>query len=193
MQLVNHRGMWLRDDAAESLARFERDHGVQPITSAGRTVAEQNVLIRRYDTGGKYNRPPYLFAPARPAEASRHVADGGTAIDTNNPDVFHQHGAAYGWLFNYAYDKVHFEYSPAKDTKRPVTSNPGARPTLRRGSKGKDVKDLQTILNKYHGTHLNVDGVYGVATRDVVSQFQDGHGLNPDGVVGPKTWAKLGQ
>lgn len=37
--LKNHPGMFLNDAAAASLERLENDHGVQPITDAGRTEA----------------------------------------------------------------------------------------------------------------------------------------------------------
>lgn len=120
--LVNHPGMQLRDDAADSLERFERDHGVQPLTSAYRPVSEQQALIDRWDAGGVYNRPPYLYAPRRPASAGLHTK--GTALDTAAPEAFHVDGERYGWRFLYAYDKVHFEYDEAYDTKpEPVKIN----------------------------------------------------------------------
>ena len=69
-----------------------------------------------------------------------------------------------------------------------------ALPTLRRGDEGAAVKELQTILNadsRYGG--LEVDGVYGRATMASVRAFQGDHGLTPDGICGPLTWAKLQQ
>lgn len=113
--LVNHPGMSLSDAAADSLARFERDHGVQPLTSAYRPVAEQQALIDQWDRGGPMNRPPYLYAPRRPASEGLHTK--GVALDTEAPDVFHTYGVPYGWLFLYAYDTVHFEYVESWDTK----------------------------------------------------------------------------
>lgn len=64
-------------------------------------------------------------------------------------------------------------------------------PTLRRGSKGGYVKELQTILNYNYGEHLIVDGIYGGATMGAVERFQKLKGLKVDGIVGPKTWAEL--
>ena len=58
--------------------------------------------------------------------------------------------------------------------------------TLRRGSKGDDVKKLQRAL------HLVEDGIFGVLTVEAVLDFQRAHGLTADGVVGPATWAALG-
>lgn len=77
---------------------------------------------------------------------------------------------------------------------------PGKKPvvkvrTLRRGSEGADVKRLQSELNRvfpgYPGPKLVVDGDFGKNTEDDVKEFQRRAGLTPDGVVGPKTRAKL--
>ncbi|MFD1044658.1 peptidoglycan-binding protein, partial [Kibdelosporangium lantanae] len=68
------------------------------------------------------------------------------------------------------------------------------RPTLKRGSTGPAVRDLQTRLNTSYPaySHLAVDGTYGPATEQVVKEFQRRSGLTVDGVVGPHTWARLG-
>ena len=65
-------------------------------------------------------------------------------------------------------------------------------PTLRRGSQGDEVADLQTILNARYGADLEVDGNFGKATEAAVKAFQKANGLTADGVVGPKTWTALG-
>lgn len=57
--------------------------------------------------------------------------------------------------------------------------------TLKKGNKGEDVKLLQKALN------LLVDGIFGALTDEAVREFQKSNGLVADGVVGPKTWAKL--
>jgi hypothetical protein len=59
------------------------------------------------------------------------------------------------------------------------------RPTLRRGSSGESVRVLQE--------KLFVDGVFGASTEAAVREFQRKHGLVVDGVVGPRTWAKLNE
>ena len=53
--------------------------------------------------------------------------------------------------------------------------------TLRKGMKGEDVKELQSLL------FVIVDGVFGPLTEKSVKRFQEEKGLKVDGVVGPKT------
>ena len=59
--------------------------------------------------------------------------------------------------------------------------------TLRLGDTGRDVQDLQIILQ------LSVDGIFGPDTEAAVLVFQEAVGLYADGIVGRNTWAKLGR
>ncbi len=65
-----------------------------------------------------------------------------------------------------------------------------SRTTLRRGSRGSAVVELQQALNK-SGYSLASDGIFGTATDTAVRSFQRARGLNPDGIVGPQTWGAL--
>lgn len=58
--------------------------------------------------------------------------------------------------------------------------------TIKKGSKGEDVKTLQRALN------LTADGVFGPKTEDAVKEYQKALGLEADGIVGANTWAALG-
>ena len=73
--------------------------------------------------------------------------------------------------------------------------NPGSkwRPTLRRGNKGEDVIELQTMLVKlgYGVGSCGIDGDYGRDTKAAVERFQSDHGLVVDGVAGPMTFDAL--
>ena len=64
-------------------------------------------------------------------------------------------------------------------------------PTLRRGSRGGYVKELQTILNYGYGAHLAVDGCFGPSTEIALIAFQKMRGLKADGICGPVSWAEL--
>lgn len=57
--------------------------------------------------------------------------------------------------------------------------------TLKQGSRGYEVKQLQEKLN------LLDDGIFGPLTEEAVRAFQKSKGLTADGIVGPKTWAAL--
>lgn len=75
-----------------------------------------------------------------------------------------------------------------------------SRPLLQQGQRSAAVKQLQSDLNqrgigtrdksgRWIGTVQ--DGDFGPATARAVAAFQLREGLDDDGVVGPKTWAKL--
>lgn len=52
------------------------------------------------------------------------------------------------------------------------------------------VADMQRRLN-WAGASLTVDGFAGSLTRKAIGSFQARHGLVPDGLAGPLTWAAL--
>ena len=62
---------------------------------------------------------------------------------------------------------------------------PIGRPTLRRNAKGDLVRQIQAKLE------VEQVGNFGPKTEAAVRAFQRAHGLVPDGIVGPKTWAAL--
>ncbi len=65
------------------------------------------------------------------------------------------------------------------------------RPTLRLGSQGAAVSNLQSILKLlgyYSGT---IDGSYQQSTAEAVAAFQQAAGLQPDGIAGTATWNRL--
>ena len=64
--------------------------------------------------------------------------------------------------------------------------------TVKLGSKGDAVTTLQTKLNEVSPYGLSVDGVFGKKTENAVRDFQKHNDLSVDGIVGAKTWSKLG-
>ena len=58
--------------------------------------------------------------------------------------------------------------------------------TLRKGSKGEAVKQLQQFLK------IGADGHFGPGTENAVKVWQRKNGLQMDGIVGKRTWAKMG-
>lgn len=72
----------------------------------------------------------------------------------------------------------------------PEEDIPLIKPTLRKGDRGDDVRELQTLLDK-HGFVIDIDGAFGAKTEAAVKGFQRQSGLTVDGVVGAATWAAL--
>ena len=62
---------------------------------------------------------------------------------------------------------------------------------IQRDMTGDDVKYIQTSLNSLGNYNLVINGVFDSSTDSVVKSFQTANGLNPDGIVGPKTVATL--
>ncbi len=60
------------------------------------------------------------------------------------------------------------------------------------GSRGDEVRQIQTRLKKWGYYSGSVDGIYGTATKKAVQSFQQKNGLTADGIAGPKTLEKIG-
>ena len=67
------------------------------------------------------------------------------------------------------------------------------RPTLRSGSRGQDVRDMQAALvGRGHALPLyGADGIFGYETETALLAFQEANALDADGVCGPRTWVAL--
>lgn len=188
--LRNHRNFWLRDDAAAAFDRAEADHGVFIVNSAGRSKAEQQGLINRWNRGGAANRPPYLYKPAMPAEASNHVANGGVAVDLADWRRFAQICGRYGFKHTYPdSDPVHFDYvgggngggATPNDTVRAqqnflISRGFDLGPTGADGVAGPKyaaaVQQYQTFLRAY-GYTGDTDGIWGPGTQAAHAKFVD--------------------
>lgn len=84
----------------------------------------------------------------------------------------------WGWMTKY------FDYGATQVSE----TKPGDR-MLRNGCEGEDVKALQTNLIRlgYSCGRWGADGDFGDATEMAVEKFQRDHGLEIDGVYGPKS------
>jgi peptidoglycan hydrolase-like protein with peptidoglycan-binding domain len=59
-------------------------------------------------------------------------------------------------------------------------------PTVKEGSAGGWIETLQSFFSG-----LKMDGIFGAETEKAVKKFQEQRNLEPDGIVGKKTWEKL--
>jgi len=96
----------------------------------------------------------------------------------------------------------HLEVSPVKGNAFPgviLNDSEGSppsvnnHPTIRKGSKGPAVTEMQTMLDKlgYDLGPCGVDGDFGKSTDAAVRSFQSDHNLTADGICGPTTWVEL--
>lgn len=60
------------------------------------------------------------------------------------------------------------------------------------GSVGTKVSEIQTVLKQKGYYSGNIDGIFGVNTKNAVINFQKDAGLKADGIVGEKTLSALG-
>ena len=71
---------------------------------------------------------------------------------------------------------------------------PSSRPTLKLGDEGVSVKQLeQRLIMLDFLEFANPNGLFDENTENAVLTFQTARGLNPDGVVGPRTWREIEQ
>ena len=81
----------------------------------------------------------------------------------------------------------------------PISANIPTYPgtALRLGDAGNDVKTIQLQLNRISQNYPaipripNANGIFDIATRNAVQEFQRIFNLTPDGVVGKATWYQL--
>ena len=59
--------------------------------------------------------------------------------------------------------------------------------TIKKGSKGDEVKVLQLVLG------VTSDGIFGTKTQSALKTWQKKNGLSADGVAGAKTWVKVAE
>lgn len=60
------------------------------------------------------------------------------------------------------------------------------------GSRGSEVREIQTKLKRWGYYNGNVDGIYGTQTQNAVKYFQRKNGLTVDGIAGPATLKAMG-
>ncbi|MBQ3114595.1 MAG: spore cortex-lytic enzyme [Clostridia bacterium] len=60
------------------------------------------------------------------------------------------------------------------------------------GSRGDEVREIQSRLQKWGYDIKKVDGIFGSNTKKAVIKFQGNNGLKQDGIAGEKTLEKMG-
>lgn len=94
-------------------------------------------------------------------------------------------------LSQYPQKQIYAIYEPPYEEK-PTTGHP----TLKKGSTGEAVKELQRDLNFLGSTdslkrELLADGIFKIRTEQSTKKFQTELGLKVDGIVGKITWGEI--
>lgn len=92
-------------------------------------------------------------------------------------------------------DEIKYTQSKLEDIRSGKLSSGGLNLTriLQRGSTGNEVTRLQEFLKKSPDVYPEglATGYFGVLTEKAVTRFQEKNGIDPVGIVGPKTRAQL--
>lgn len=84
------------------------------------------------------------------------------------------------------------ENAPTTPSTNPLSRySPDQAPTLKYGSKGATVMEIQAYLQQAKLYDGPVDGVYGPQTRQAVKLFQESLNLSADGAIGRQTWEAM--
>jgi hypothetical protein len=147
--------------------------------------------------GGSYTPPvvppvtPPVVSPETPQGCS-----GGNLFNTstgnacvNNPAV--PEGCGGGKAFSPVNGQACPASSTTTDTTTTTTTYNFGTATLKNGSKGAAVMELQRFLNAKLNLGLVVDGKLGPKTIAVIKNWQKANGLVADGLIGAKTKAKM--
>ena len=104
------------------------------------------------------------------------------------------HGDITKWLKKHGKTMDDVRNDVAKlieESNTPVQSAPVPPKTLRRGSKGELVVELQSKLKVLGFDCGTIDGIYGAKTEEAVEALQKERKITQDGICGPKTWATI--
>lgn len=117
------------------------------------------------------------------------IGSNGRPYNGSNPHTKHIHVSVHKYIDNTAIWAVIFADTPPP--AMPPMDPALVRPLLKKGSKGKDVLELQQKLQALGHYKATLDSDFGEKTRKAVQAFQKSRKLTADGKVGPYTWEAL--
>jgi N-acetylmuramoyl-L-alanine amidase len=83
-------------------------------------------------------------------------------------------------------------YGMPKEINHLSVLNINVQALSKQGSRGSEVKNIQTALKNLGLYNGRVDGIFGIQTKNAVIAFQKQRGLTADGIAGPRTLSSLG-
>lgn len=167
---------WIGDEEHQ---RRDSDHNPDPVTGVvrARDVDKDGVPIRLIVAAGMLHPAMrYVIFDRRIYRAADRWRP--RTYDGSNPHTGHAHLSSQRTA------------AADKSTAAWDLINGFQWPELRAGASGRDVKQLQALLNA-NGASLVLDSSFGVATDAAVKAFQTRRGLVVDGRAGPRTRGAL--
>jgi murein L,D-transpeptidase YcbB/YkuD len=98
----------------------------------------------------------------------------------SNPHSSHMHVSVHSTKAHYDSER---DWTIQIGKAPPDPDDVRARPVLKLGSRGDEVRIVQNILG------ITVDGIFGPATEAAVKKFQTAAKIPADGIIGPATYA----
>lgn len=176
---------WVKDSAGVGVVRaYDTDAGTGANTDIGLWLAEH---VRALGQSGHpaLGTGSYVISARRIASPTSEWK--WRAYTGANPHTTHTHVSVS--LDQAGYDSTHgWGIADGGPTPPPV---PGARPTIRYGSRGDAVREAQQRLAAHGFSPGTVDAVFGPKTLEATKRFQATRALSADGIIGPKTWGAL--
>ncbi len=130
-----------------------------------------------------------------------HADSNALGLGTNHGDVYHwfnKYGRTMDTVRNDVARLLQGSGNVTPSINPTPTPTPNPQPSYNRqeigkGDSGSDVEYLQKSLISlgYSVGTYGADGDFGSATHKAVVKFQQDKNLDPDGIVGPSTWAAL--
>lgn len=162
-----------------------------PFNQSVTSLKRGDVLFYHYVKDGKTHGHAILYlGNGKIVQASineKGTATGGKTGDQTKREVSvgNFYIPAYGWDYVLRY--------PENEEEETVDVN---MPVLRKGSRCAEVGTVQTLYNALgytgkNGRPLTVDRDFGDNVEFATKNFQKACGLNPDGIIGLKTWPLL--
>ena len=182
---------WFREVAAHGAVMTPeecvRQLGTVPSGAFLFILAQDGGEPEKYRKDGLGNASHIGIATGRGEGAIHSSASRGCVAESR----FRNKTISGGWNRVGLWDRVSYDYATANSETG--ASAPVTRLTLRRGSRGEAVKEMQMLLisKGYDLGRWGADGIFGKQTMKAVKAFQKDCGIRVDGVVGPVTYSRL--
>ncbi len=199
---AKHANGWVAFDMEDFYSGRTKGMSRAKRTAAARAFCEQvRSLGGQPLIYGSYGQLPSFFDLEELKDCPFWVARYARNDNGQPTELAHTLAVGETWLWQYSskgkvsgirgyVDKNQLFVSPVHRQAGKTEDDPVPTRNLCKGTRGEDVKWLQSALNA-RGADLSVDGIFGSLTDKAVRAYQKTKGLTVDGIVGPKTRAAL--